>query len=678
MIRHFDNLRTPLRSICQYPQLPDQAGRFLGARWSSVSVRSLWDLWSDDSYVPSDRRLALNDVEPFDEWEEFVLFASHYFLLLAANTSSSTNSGTSYPGHLWDSNDVTFASPSLEIPPTLHCEAFPTSHRRRFGALAPLSENSLGHHGGLGLQTRLSTTDVYVLPEVGAPCSGNIAVLEKKCKQLEGIEPRMCHTITFDRFGFLIAGGRASPDHAFQDCWLSGKDQWQRIEDLPIPLFRHCATTVALENPSHSADNALLIYGGKTAAGHVSDRWLLWRKGFAWVTIPVTGYRLKPRFGAVIQETGFRRGILLGGMANDGKILSEAWEWTISGDASALSISFGCMTFSRPDTHSAVGRVGASLVKSSFGFLLVGGVSSTLLPQSVEIIKLFCETTDDDEKSVWNWVPVDIRATSQRPLLIGHSTLASLDTVDILGGGAVCFSFGTFWNDTIISISICGQASRPLVEAFSQDPDTASKRRSTSSILKPAMFAGTVPQECQIQSSEDFARTLKVGHPVVMRNMDIGSCTEEWTLQNLTDKIGEDRTIVVHEASDRHMDFNFKNFKYAKKPFKDFVDEIIGGSPQYLRSVSFENPAGKPADIFVDFPEIASGFRLPPQLDIVKQKMHSSVLRISGPVTMWLVRTFGVHVSSFEPVFESRDMSLEGFTLWSCSKARYTLSNKQD
>lgn len=148
MIRHFDNLQTPLRSLHHYPQLADQEGRFLGARWSSVSAKSLWNLWSDDLFVTPDQRLVLNDIEPFDEWEEFVLFASHYFLLLAANTSLPTDSGPSYSMRQWNPNHATCASLSVESPLNLHCEPFPSSHRRRFGALTPLAENTFGYHGG--------------------------------------------------------------------------------------------------------------------------------------------------------------------------------------------------------------------------------------------------------------------------------------------------------------------------------------------------------------------------------------------------------------------------------------------------------------------------------------------------------------------------------------------------
>ena len=588
--------------------------------------------------MPPGERIILNDVEPFDEWEEFVLFASHYFLLLAANTSSSTSSGPSYQGHLWDPKHGILANLPMEKPLALHCKAFPSSYRRRFGALAPLSQNAFGHHGGLGLQTRLSTTDVYMLPGKSALGSASMAVLDKRCKRLKLIEPRTYHTITSCHVGFLVAGGRASPDQVYQDCWLSENDLWQKVEDLPMPLFRHCATTIALENSSRSTDNAILFYGGKTGTSHVSNQWLLWRKGVGWVTIPVTGQHLKPRFGAVLQRTGFRRGILLGGMANNGKILSEAWEWMISGDASAPRISLSRMRFSQPDTNLITARLGASLINSNFGILLVGGVSSTLIPQSVEVIRLFRENTDDDQERIWGWAPLDIRTTGQRPLLIGHSTFASFDngTVDIVGGGANCFSFGTFWNETALNISSLDGGPKPLMEISAQELSSLSERKFTGKILHPTDFTGTVPRDDQVQSSKDFEHVLRDGRPIVMRNLDMGLGTAEWTLSRLAAKIGGDTPIMVHEASDKFMDFQTKNFKYAKKPFKIFVDEITGGSPQYLRSLSAENPAGNPANISVDFPELASSFGLPPQLDIVKQNMHSSVLRISGPVTMWL------------------------------------------
>ena len=84
------------------------------------------------------------------------------------------------------------------------------------------------------------------------------------------------------------------------------------------------------------------------------------------------------------------------------------------------------------------------------------------------------------------------------------------------------------------------------------------------------------------------------------------------------------------------MTFQQKNFSYVKKSFGDFIDEVEIGSRQYLRSIASQNPSVKPANFWSDFPELASDYGLPPELALVKQNMHSSVLRISGPVTMWL------------------------------------------
>ena len=84
------------------------------------------------------------------------------------------------------------------------------------------------------------------------------------------------------------------------------------------------------------------------------------------------------------------------------------------------------------------------------------------------------------------------------------------------------------------------------------------------------------------------------------------------------------------------MNFNQKNFKYVNKTFGDFIDEVEKGSPQYLRSLASESPSGKPADFWSDFPGLGADFELPREFDMVKKNMHSSVLRISGPVTMWL------------------------------------------
>ena len=94
--------------------------------------------------------------------------------------------------------------------------------------------------------------------------------------------------------------------------------------------------------------------------------------------------------------------------------------------------------------------------------------------------------------------------------------------------------------------------------------------------------------------------------------------------------------VVVHEASTDEMNFQAKNFRYVTKAFGDFLDQITEGQRQYLRSLASEKPAAQPAQLIRDFPEIAEDFTLPPELALVIEQAHSSPLRISGPVALWL------------------------------------------
>jgi tRNA wybutosine-synthesizing protein 4 len=84
------------------------------------------------------------------------------------------------------------------------------------------------------------------------------------------------------------------------------------------------------------------------------------------------------------------------------------------------------------------------------------------------------------------------------------------------------------------------------------------------------------------------------------------------------------------------MDFKVKNFQYVARKFGVFVEEASNGGKLYLRSLSTAEPTNLPANLNDDFPAIAKDFKIPPELDYVSNNRFSSVLRISGPVNMWL------------------------------------------
>ena len=72
MVNHFTKLNSPLKSALRYPLLEDQCKRFEGTGWASITANSLWSLWSDEFFLDDNERKALEAVEPFDEWEEFM------------------------------------------------------------------------------------------------------------------------------------------------------------------------------------------------------------------------------------------------------------------------------------------------------------------------------------------------------------------------------------------------------------------------------------------------------------------------------------------------------------------------------------------------------------------------------------------------------------------------------
>lgn len=109
------------------------------------------------------------------------------------------------------------------------------------------------------------------------------------------------------------------------------------------------------------------------------------------------------------------------------------------------------------------------------------------------------------------------------------------------------------------------------------------------------------------------------------------------------------------------MNFQSKNFTYETKDFGTFLDEVHAGGRQYLRSISADQPSKMPASLATDFPTLKDDFRLPEYMGLVTENTHSSPLRISGPVTMWLhydVRTSQRSLDRYPPPTKERTIAL--------------------
>ncbi|OJJ50914.1 hypothetical protein ASPZODRAFT_148300 [Penicilliopsis zonata CBS 506.65] len=627
MMKHFHKLRAPLFSIHEYPSLRDQERRFKNAGWTQARARSLWDLWSDD-FVGDSLRRSLDEVESFDEWEEFALFASHYFLLIASTREKLPDDVAEQP----------VASPELNISNQFKLVHHLSSERsqRRYGALVPDSKNSIGHHGGLGRQARLASTDFY----------SNADEITESITQIppRDILARMCHTVTGLANGdCLLVGGRTSPASALGDCWLREKDVWRPTHPLPVPRFRHAATRITLQPGSEQ----VLLYGGKTSNGDLLDSWILWDKKDGWQEIARVGSKPIARFGQCLTSVDNTSGVLFGGIQADGTIIEDFWTWSlIKQDDGSIIIKLTDQTanfkLATPLFHH-LSRFGATTQSTPWGLLIIGGiVPCHLTPLDSEMLLVDVAQLQDCVvgKKAWNMTLLrrvglgnDMKVS--RPLLSGHvSCNINQDGVLILGGGAVCFSFGTFWNEGTWVLQRAEQSAqspwilRPIpVKPAAKTLPSPSPVNSDDSIRIPRVH---------VRTAAEFQEIVSIGKPVVIEGSDIGPCSESWTKEYLCRAVGSDRKVVVHEAETESMDFLAKNFVYNVKEFGPFLDEVHAGGRQYLRSISTAQPSKLPANIATDFPSLSPDFRLPEELSLVAENAHSSPLRISGSVIMWL------------------------------------------
>ncbi|KNG84409.1 leucine carboxyl methyltransferase 2 [Aspergillus nomiae NRRL 13137] len=617
MMKHYKKLGAPLYSIHEYASLNEQEQRFKDAGWKHAHARSLWDLWSDDEFVDSSLRASLDAIEPFDEWEEFALFESHYFLLHASTRPQVSDNATETVTRLDPQTDKSGHFRLLAKCP-------PGSGQRRFGAVLPDSDKA----GGGYHQT-------HEFPPGDIPA-------------------RMCHTVTgLSNQDCLLVGGRASPASGFKDCWVRQGNQWRSTQSLPIPRFRHNAVKVTLDS------EYVLIYGGKTSDGTTLNTWLAWSsKQQGWQQVETNETNTKARFGACLGNIDDNSGVLFGGIGAEGNILGDFFTWKLhqrSDGSLFMELTDHTEDLQRTSSlFNEIHRFGATINQTAWGLVIVGGIvpreiithdKEIMLLDPTELTRCIANGWPSNH-TVISALGLGKRLDGPRPLLVGHVSCAiDPKEVLILGGGAVCFPFGTYWNEgtwLLQDVNSTSENGWTLVPEPVKPNKSLSEKATPKPLAQPqnepysaAEVITPIPRVC-VQNSAQFQEILAEGRPVIIEGSDIGPCTELWTKEYLIRAVGGDHKIIVHEAQSEHMSFQTKNFSYTTKTFGTFMDEVYAGDRQYLRSISAEQPTKLPANLAADFPSLSHDFYLPESLSVVTDNTHSSPLRISGPVTLWL------------------------------------------
>ncbi|KAK4164974.1 tRNA wybutosine-synthesizing protein 4 [Cladorrhinum sp. PSN259] len=622
MLSHFHKLNTQLKSVHVYPAVTDQFNRFTSLGWEDVRVWTLWQAWADEIFLSSDERRRLDEIEPFDEWEEFALFASHYCVVRARTVYEGEKT---LPPSVPDSKAVSARSVQVQFDETSGAKG-----QRRFAAsMQPTKDATLLNCFGLGPKSRLQSCDIFC-QEGESNFSFNDG----------GPSSRMCHSITDLGDSAILVGGRGSPSSPFRDCWLYNKEQnvWTRTSDLPTPLHRHSITSLG--------DSGWVLLVGGRGETEVFDGCLAFHAQHGWVECEVEGDKPVAAYGAVLcSNSDASSGIYAGGIDENGMFVDQILRWKASfDDIKKPKITFTRLCsagdLSENESHRLAARFGASCVRHGDEFILLGGVARDhILAHQDEVVAL--SVTGNTFKITQRIVNHEEGQTSQpRPLFTGHSTVAlGGGQIVTMGGGATCFSMGTFWNKGVYTLRFSSDKSS-LLWVHQKTIDIIAGERSFMAQKQPAN--GDVRaqiksiERIKLKTKDDFVKIVRTGRPVIVEGLDLGSCVSSWSLEYIAEKVGKESKVVVHEGTTQVMDFNAKNFKYVTTEFDDFAKRVAQGDKLYLRALSNEKPSEKPAVLAEDFPALAPDFVLPEQLSLVEENLFSSVLRLSGPVNMWL------------------------------------------
>jgi tRNA wybutosine-synthesizing protein 4 len=176
----------------------------------------------------------------------------------------------------------------------------------------------------------------------------------------------------------------------------------------------------------------------------------------------------------------------------------------------------------------------------------VGGIiKNEILTESTEVCIV------DNQVKVSRAVLSRPSSLVPRPLLVGSSVILTEDSVLVMGGSAVCFSFGTSWNIGCYTLEIVDGRRGGGVHHPADPPKW---RFSHTVAAAPTGLPAEMPSPASVNSmisvprmgvgsSVEFDHILRLAKPVILEGLNLGPCTDLWTSSYLKEQIGPGREV---------------------------------------------------------------------------------------------------------------------------------------
>ncbi|XP_076857570.1 tRNA wybutosine-synthesizing protein 4 isoform X2 [Brachyhypopomus gauderio] len=447
MQSHFLKLNSKIHALCQYPDTAAQTQRFLQKGWEKCVCMDINQFYF--SLLAEVERKRVENLEPFDEFEEWHQKCSHYFILTASNGSLTSQA---------------LLSPSKESPiPRVVPELEALSLAAQPVAGTPcvegvgMASSLLGPGlllltGGYGRRGRNTGATVLIRDEAGWKCAR---------MELDGDgDVRIYHTMTaVPGWGAVVVGGRRSPLNPIDSilsitCSDLGSDQHdpktmqlsvQRMVCTgkgPKPRWRHTTTLL-----NHGDRSFLFVFGGCTEREPaLANAHFLCLENKMWTDIPTEGCFPQSRHSHSACACGGGL-VIFGGLGRGGVPL---------GDAVLLKPTRAGFRWERLSLQPAlVPRYSHSAHVIGENLVVVGGV--WLQADSVPGIAVINLTTGGS-------IEISMDTSSVPWPLMLHSFCSELLDSDgaeliLIGGGGNCFSFGTHLNTHPVVLDL-----RPMLQ----------------------------------------------------------------------------------------------------------------------------------------------------------------------------------------------------------------------
>lgn len=414
MINHFKKMEAPLRCVHSYPSIPDQITRFKHLGYKYVNAKDLLGCWG---LVPSDIKLKVQKVEAFDEWEEFIFFGQHYINLHATNQENVKVYEDQYDD-LYQKLETSHEIYNLQI------NGLATDYQRKFHSCLSFEHESFITCGTS--QSRLSDTLQLKLR------SDKTFIVNTP----DDFKPRIgSNSVTVNNSSYLI-GGRRIPGIGIDDVWSLKKYsndhyKWRKEKSMPSGRVKHSAINLN--------DNDILVYGGSNGDGFIYYS----NQNNEWIELD---YSADSEFKKGLEScelVSFNNNIyILGGMIYDN---GKTFEFNSKVFRVTLNLKLKQVTLNSIMESKALARYGFLTIVNNLRILVIGGVGKKLYDQNDTIIELNIE-----EKAIKS-VKIEDNIWKQSPVFIGSDIVKrnDLNQYWIVGGGAVCYGFGSVWGKII-------------------------------------------------------------------------------------------------------------------------------------------------------------------------------------------------------------------------------------